>query len=393
MAQYTTEVLPVRREDIVFAPGAALPTIDPATETAKNLQRAVDLILDGSAPLAVPTETVYGLGASALSTDAVRQIFRVKNRPSDNPLIVHVSSAQQIRDVLRLDVPAIYEPVLAALWPGPLTIIVPLPADPADVVVSPACTPGQNTVGVRMPSDVVARAVIALSNTPIAAPSANASTRPSCTTAGHVLHDHDGRIPLILDGGPCTVGVESTVLDGTVSPPVVLRPGGVSVEQIRAVGGPAWRDVVVARKTEAGKNEAVRTPGMKYRHYSPTARVVLFVGEPAGADGGAAVVGRYLDSLPAGARKIGLLTSATFDYALWPPAARDRITWPEELGRTGADISRNLFAKLREIDERGADVILVEGVGDEAEGLAIMNRLRKAASEIFEAGTHTVKAA
>ncbi|KAK9484907.1 DHBP synthase RibB-like alpha/beta domain-containing protein [Lipomyces starkeyi] len=388
----TTQILPVALSDIDFPRDADMPNIPQSSVTYTNLHKAADIIRNHIAPVAFPTETVYGLGASALSTTAVRQIFAAKNRPLDNPLIVHISSVSQLRRVLYTKIPDIYEPLIQKFWPGPLTIILPLP-DPIrnedgveTPAISPACTPGQNTFGVRMPSHPVARALIAITDTPIAAPSANASSRPSPTTAMHVYTDMAGRIPLILDGGPCNVGLESTVVDGTVSPPAILRPGGVSIEEIRKYGGPFWKDVVTG-KSEAGQDEKVRTPGMKYRHYSPKAKVVVILGQGDGSDG---EIVRYIRGL-SGDLKIGVLPSRLFNLDSWDEEIMKKICVVKKLGKSGADISRNLFAHLREVDEAGVDLIIVEGVGEEDEGAAIMNRLRKAATEILDTDQHIVK--
>ncbi|KAJ8097989.1 DHBP synthase RibB-like alpha/beta domain-containing protein [Lipomyces tetrasporus] len=391
-APFTTEILPVVLSDIDFPREADVPCIQQSSVTFANLHKAADIITKHIAPVAFPTETVYGLGASALSSTAVRQIFAAKNRPSDNPLIVHISSVSQLQRVLHTKVPEVYEPLVQKFWPGPLTIILPLP-DPIrnkdgteTPAVSPACTPGQTTFGVRMPSHPVARALIAITDTPIAAPSANASSRPSPTTAMHVFTDMAGRIPLILDGGPCNVGLESTVIDGTVSPPAVLRPGGVSIEDIRKYGGPLWKDVVTG-KSEAGRDEKVRTPGMKYRHYSPKAKVVVFVGQ---GDGSGGQVAKYLRDLT-GDLKIGVLPSRSFNLTSWDDEMKKKVSIVKELGKSGAEISRNLFAHLRDLDDAGVDLIIAEGVGEEDEGAAIMNRLRKAATELLDNGQHIVK--
>ncbi|KAK9467917.1 DHBP synthase RibB-like alpha/beta domain-containing protein [Lipomyces arxii] len=401
MAEHSTvntQILKVCIKDIAFPPDADYPAIPKDSNTYHNLNKASEILKAHTAPVAFPTETVYGLGASALSTTAVRQIFAAKNRPSDNPLIVHISSLDQLKRVLHTNIPAIYDPLVKKFWPGPLTIILPIPAPERtaeldgtvieEPIISPACTPGQNTFGARMPSHLVARALIAISDTPLAAPSANASTKPSPTTAMHVFADMQGRIPLILDGGPCTVGVESTVVDGTVTPPAVLRPGGVSVEEIRQYGGPLWANVIFG-KSEAGKDEKVRTPGMKYRHYSPRAKVVVFVAQ---GDGSTGVVRDYLTNVPEGV-KVAVLPSQSFDLTAWNPALRAKVTAVKDLGKSGADIARNLFSHLREVDSLGVDLILVDGVNENNEGAAIMNRLRKAASELFENGQHIIKGA
>lgn len=367
-----TSIVRLKTASIQFdkSPRALQPSIsDP--ETLEALKQASHVLQTTHQPVAFPTETVYGLGASALSTESVKSIYAAKNRPADNPLIVHVSSLDQLkRKVLKgKEIPDIYTPLIDKFWPGPLTILLPLDSE-SDV--SPACTVGQPTVAVRMPDHAVARSLIALSDLPLAAPSANASTRPSPTTADHVYHDLQGRIPLILDGGACSVGVESTVVDGLSDPPMLLRPGGVSLEQIREFGGEKWKNVLVGR-ANAQTDEVVRTPGMKYKHYSPTGKVVLF--GPVSNKSVQEAVREYLESEDLKDKKIGLLTSLTM--------AKD--TFPEvhtlSMGATPALVSRNLFAGLRDMDIAGVEVILVEGIREEDEGLAVMNRLRKAASE------------
>lgn len=340
------------------------------SSTLDHLQEAVK-VLRSNQPVAFPTETVYGLGANCQNTNAVQSIYTAKNRPADNPLIIHVSSRKQLESkLLPQGVPAIYEPLLAAFWPGPLTILVPLPSN---TQISTLCTKGQSTFGVRMPRHPVARALIELSDLPLAAPSANASTKPSCTLAQHVLADMNGKIPLILDGGSSDVGVESTVVDGLVNPPQILRPGGVSLEQIKDVGGEAWKDVVVANPT-AGLNEKVRTPGMKYRHYSPRATVIL-----ASPQVKIESVKKALSTRPA--RKIAVLRTKT-----WPSdiSFGDYESVDLPLGLSGGEISHNLFAAFREADEANVDAIVVEAVPLDDEGLAIMNRMKKAADEYVQ---------
>lgn len=282
------------------------------TPEAANLAEAAELIRTSNVPVAFPTETVYGLGADATRRDAVRGIYEAKQRPSDNPLIVHVCSFSQLRSLLQpqtpcpndgpeapngtsgtgqasapstdasatqpacpaIDpedpIPSIYRPLIQALWPGPLTIILP---NPAGSVLAPEVTGGLSAFGARIPDNALALALIRLSGVPIAAPSANASTKPSPTAAEHVRDDLDGRIEVILDGGPCAVGVESTVVDGLSTPPCILRPGGVSIDQLREF--PGWENVKIAYKDAQQSDSRPRAPGMKYRHYSPRARVIL----------------------------------------------------------------------------------------------------------------------
>ncbi|KAG9537939.1 translation factor, partial [Aureobasidium melanogenum] len=221
----------------------------------------------------------YGLGADATRSAAVKGIYQAKQRPSDNPLIVHIASLKQLRKLLSTSnsspevdpVPQIYHPLIQRFWPGPITIILPVPEDSK---LAPEVTAGLRTFGARMPRSLLALALIKTADVPVAAPSANASTKPSPTAAEHVRYDLDGRIELIVDGGPCDVGVESTVVDGLSSPPAVLRPGGVGIDLIKTV--PGWENTVVGYHDVSLKGDAApRAPGMKYRHYSPKAPVML----------------------------------------------------------------------------------------------------------------------
>ena len=246
--------------------------------TIAALDEAAQHLKTSSIPVGFPTETVYGLGADATRSDAVKGIYKAKGRPSDNPLIVHVSDLTMLRSYLvpAVDgtdsIPQIYKPLIERFWPGPLTILLP---NPTSSKLAPEVTAGLPSFGARIPDSPLALSLIHLVGVPLAAPSANASTKPSPTTAEHVRNDLDGRIELILDGGPCLVGVESTVVDGICNPPVVLRPGGVSIDRIRECEG--WEAVVKGYKdaSEVG-TAAPRAPGMKYKHYSPKAKVVLY---------------------------------------------------------------------------------------------------------------------
>lgn len=386
-----TIILKVDPLAIHFSPTAhfdgSLPQItDPETE--RNLLEAAKIIRETDNTVAFPTETVYGLGGSSLNDESVRNIYKAKNRPSDNPLISHVSSIDQLNrkifnqshvsDVLQ-NIPAVYHPLIDKLWPGPLTILLPVPQEST---LSKLTTAEQPTFAVRIPANPVARALIALSDTPIAAPSANASTRPSPTLASHVYHDLQGRIPLILDGGPCKVGVESTVVDGLVTPPLLLRPGGFTWEDIRFIGGLAWSDCKVENKKTVEKGEKVRTPGMKYRHYSPKAAVLLFVPDEKQSkskDERLADVKELIENKSKGLHKVAILSSLTFHPNLLPSSNVQVIQ--ESLGSSGKEIQTNLFKMLRKVDEEDkVDMIFVEGIEEDKEGLAVMNRLRKAAS-------------
>ncbi|KAK0731788.1 DHBP synthase RibB-like alpha/beta domain-containing protein [Lasiosphaeris hirsuta] len=374
------------------------------------LHEAAARLRDSAVPVAFPTETVYGLGADATRSAAVKGIYTAKGRPSDNPLIVHVCDLEMLRSLLQPPngttttsttdpIPAIYQPLIAAFWPGPLTILLPLPTPSP---LAPEVTAGLTTFGVRMPASALARTLIKLAGAPLAAPSANASTKPSPTTAAHVVDDLAGRIELVVDGGACAVGVESTVVDGLCAPPAVLRPGGVSMDALRAVAG--WEAVERAYRDRADVGaEAPRAPGMKYKHYSPRARVILFEGGRGGGVAGTDVAeGTTVAVIRTGGWAVGVEgLGVALDHVRRPEVGESigltvregRLLGGEgmpvarlldvDLGRGIKGVAHGLFAALRELDRLGADVIFVEGVNDKEDiAAAVMNRLRKAASEI-----------
>ena len=312
--------------------------------------------------MGAPTETVYGLGANALDADAVRSIFEAKGRPGDNPLIVHVPDESWIAPLIDGPLPDAARKLARAYWPGPMTLILPRSDRVPDAV-----TAGLDTVGIRMPAHEAARALIEAAGRPIAAPSANRSGRPSPTTAAHVLQDMDGRIPLILDGGPCAVGVESTVIDVSCGIPRVLRPGGVTPEMIEAVCGAAEVDGAVMRPLREG--EKPRSPGMKYRHYAPEGAVTIFEGSPEAV--AKAIIALY-DETPDGAAILAL----PGHEALY--GARHVI--PLGRGDAPEDVAAGLFAALRLMDDQGARTIFAEAVAPTGVGLAVMNRLGRAAA-------------
>ncbi|EGP86931.1 uncharacterized protein MYCGRDRAFT_43124 [Zymoseptoria tritici IPO323] len=356
--------------------------LDTTTVDAQHLQEAAEQLKNSDIPVAFPTETVYGLGADATRSAAVQGIYKAKQRPSDNPLIVHFASLKQLRSLLRGSktshqanglhdttedpIPAIYRPLISRFWPGPLTIILP---NPENSPLAPEVTAGLSTFGARMPRHVLALALIQMAGVPVAAPSANASTKPSPTAAEHVAYDLDGRIETIIDGGPCDVGVESTVVDGLSSPPVILRPGGLSLDQIRTC--PGWEDTQIAYKNKAEAKSQPRAPGMKYRHYSPKAVVILYE------------AGRSPPSYEELVERVGAhgrLGIVRTESWLSPEGATVELL-DISLGRNTGDIARGLFSALRDLDRQDVDAIFVEGI-DDNEGdtaAAIMNRLRKAA--------------
>lgn len=405
LKSFETKILKVNPLSIHFTPNAhldgSLPTItDPESE--KALLEAAKIIRDSDDTVAFPTETVYGLGGSSLNDNSVLSIYKAKNRPSDNPLITHVSSIDQLNrriygkqsksnESLLEHIPEIYHSLISKLWPGPLTILLPVPPNGTNTL-SKLTTGDQPTFAVRIPSNLIARALIALSDTPIAAPSANASTKPSPTLASHVMHDLKGRIPLILDGGPCQIGVESTVVDGLSQPPSLLRPGGFTYEQIVELGGNQWTNCRVERRQAVGETEKVRTPGMKYKHYSPSAKVILLVPNPKEKDGNRIdklrdIVQTELSAETESLKSVAILTASHLNntsLSNLPPAGSNVKLIVESLGSTGQEIQANLFAALRRVDEtEKVDLIIVEGLPEIDEGLAVMNRLKKAAAGNF----------
>ncbi len=326
-------------------------------ESDPNAVRDAAAILRRGGLLGIPTETVYGLGADALNEDAVSRIFLAKGRPQDNPLIIHVPDASWLERYCRSVPPAAYQ-LAERFWPGPLTMILP-----RRDIVPLQTTGGLETVGVRCPNHPVTLAIIEAAGVPIAAPSGNTSGRPSPTTAAHMIEDMDGRIDGIVDGGPCTVGVESTIIDLTVTPPRLLRPGGLPLESLRQVLGEVAVDKAVTGLLAAG--ERPRAPGMKYRHYAPHAPVTVVTGEPERS-----------------ARRIqGLLsdTAGVICFDEYAPLFPGHII--HKLG-PAADKSaqaRHVFDALRTFDGTDVTEIFAQCPDDGGLGLAVANRLKKAA--------------
>lgn len=319
----------------------------------RKIKVAARLILEGKL-VAFPTETVYGLGADALNEEAVKRIFESKGRPADNPLIVHIADFNDLKKLAR-DIPKEAKLLAERFWPGPLTLVLPK-KDEVPLVT----TGGLDTVAVRMPAHEIALALIRAS-TPVAAPSANISGKPSPTLAEHVVDDFYGRIEAIIDGGPTKVGVESTVIDLSSERPTLLRPGGLPLEEIEAVIGP-----VEIHPAVKGKNvDLARAPGMKYKHYSPNAQVIVVEGPKERVR---EKVRELVREYRSKGYRVGVMATEEFEA--------DEFY---HLGRTVEDVAKNLFGALRELDRRGVDVIIAEGVEESGLGLAVMNRLRKAA--------------
>jgi L-threonylcarbamoyladenylate synthase len=436
MAARSTRILPVHRlrkapDNLSVAEWWAVENSQGSPEAAA-VTEAAEALRTSDIPVGFPTETVYGLGADATRSSAVQGIYKAKQRPSDNPLIVHVDSLDMIHRLLNPRqtngaipstttesnvIPPIYQPLISRFWPGPLTILL---SNPPDSLLAKEVTANLATFGVRMPASDFARLLIHVADRPLAAPSANASTKPSPTTAQHVYHDLQGRIDLILDGGPCGVGVESTVVDGLSDPPAVLRPGGIGIEELRSC--PGWENVKIGyRDGSMQAGEVPRAPGMKYRHYSPKAQVVLF--EPGS---NLSLITQHireeLKNTAAGLHSIGIvrtrcwtpgmrlapeeqlshahkqelssaqkesvnqdiaepaLTPISFEVTTEENAEKKQV-YDLSLGADPDSIARGLFSVLRTLDELNVDKIYIEGIPDNEGDLAaaVMNRLRKAA--------------
>ena len=309
----------------------------------------------------IPTETVYGLGANGLDPQAVARIFAAKGRPQDNPLILHIPEASWLERYCQ-SIPERAWALAEAFWPGPLTLILPRKPEVPDAV-----TAGLDTVGMRCPAHPLCRAIIRLAGVPVAAPSGNTSGRPSPTTAQHMLEDMDGKIDAIVDGGPCTVGVESTILDLTETTPRLLRPGGITLEQLKSVLGEVAVDPAVTRLMGAG--EKPKAPGMKYRHYAPKAPVTVVAGDPAKS-------AAYIASHAAPGDGI-----ICFDEFVPLFTGRPGTGPVMDLGpaRDKAEQARHIFDALRRFDHTGAAAIWAQCPDPEGIGLAISNRLNKAA--------------
>ena len=308
--------------------------------------------------VAIPTETVYGLGADGLNEEAVASIFAAKGRPQDNPLILHVAEPGEIEKFCH-SIPEAAYALAERFWPGPLTMVLP-----AKDIVPKRTTGGLSTVAVRCPDNDVTRAIIRLSGVPIAAPSANLSGKPSTTTAAHVLHDHDGKIDAIVDGGPCRVGVESTIVDLTDEHPRLLRPGGITPEQLTQVLGELVIDKAVTAQID--KDAVVKAPGMKYRHYAPQEPVVIVSGSREAAS-------RYIHRHFVPGDRVLCFAEELPLYVDCAPLAYG----------TEADVntlSAGLFAALRELDDPGIHQVYARCPVGGGVAYAVQNRLKKAAA-------------
>ena len=335
----------------------------------REMKRAGEILKKGGL-VAFPTETVYGLGGDALDETAAHRIYEAKGRPSDNPLIVHIADMEHLDKIVKY-VPESARKLAEAFWPGPLTMIM----DKSDAVPH-GTTGGLDTVAIRMPSDTIALELIRQGGGYVAAPSANTSGRPSPTTAQHVYEDLQGKIPMILDGGAVTIGLESTIVDLTEEVPTILRPGYISLEMVQAVLGEAKMDKGLI---SSDSNIHPKAPGMKYRHYAPKAELVLV--EEKNPETKEVISDRVIEEINRLAKerldqgqKVGIICTEE---------TRDR--YPQGMVRSlgfrskPETIAHNLFAVLREFDDLGADYIYSESFPKDHLGQAIMNRLTKAA--------------
>ncbi|NLJ79237.1 MAG: threonylcarbamoyl-AMP synthase [Tissierellia bacterium] len=336
--------------------------VDSLRPDIKLIREGAELIKGGKL-IAFPTETVYGLGANGLDPKAVANIFIAKGRPQDNPLILHVNSIAQVEELV-MDISEGSRKLMERFWPGPLTLLFKKNHKVPNII-----TAGLDTVAIRMPNHPVAFKLIEISGVPIAAPSANRSGRPSPTMANHVIEDLSGRIDMIIDGGPTGVGLESTVLDMTSEPPIILRPGGIILEDLHGLVPEIVEDLNTIQYDE---DMIPKSPGQKYRHYAPKARLILFIG---GVDSMVESISRYRDSYISEGKKVGIMaTDETMD------AYEENIVISMGSREDNRTIAHNLFNTIRTLDSKGVDIILCEGMEMAGMGTAIMNRLKRAAT-------------
>ena len=325
--------------------------LDPERPQQDAIERAASIIRDGGL-VAFPTETVYGLGADAMNENAVQKIFEAKGRPSDNPCIVHVAGRRMLDDV-SVGIDAKAELLIKNFWPGPLTLVLGRKPD-----VPSSVSAGLSTIAARMPNNRIALELIQAAGVPIAAPSANSSGRPSPTTASHVLADLAGRVDLVLDGGDTKIGIESTVLDLTSDPPIILRPGWITKEMLRSVIGTV--------EDSASEEDLRRSPGTRHRHYSPRAKVIL-------VEHGLTQRIERLCREHLNRGSVGFIGHSRLSID-------NDSFYPIYLDADADKYAHSIYLALREIDSKNPEIIIVEGINDEGVGASVMDRLRRAAS-------------
>lgn len=336
--------------------------INPEHIDRERLSQAAEVLRQGGT-VAFPTETVYGLGANALDEEAVKKIFEAKGRPSDNPLIVHIANIEDLNELVR-EIPPKAQILMEKIWPGPLTMVLKK-SDKVPHVI----TAGLDTVAIRMPSHPIAKALIEIAKVPVAAPSANLSGKPSPTQPDHVIKDLKGKVDVIVSGGNCEVGLESTVVDVTTNIPTILRPGGVTKEQLEALLGEVQVDAAI--EEDGQKHLTPKAPGMKYTHYAPQAPVRIVEGT---VEDMVATINQLKKEKENRGLKVGIMaTDETKDQY------QNGVILSMGSRKNVASIGANLFAVLRQFDEKGVDIILAESVEQKSLGHAVMNRMIKAA--------------
>lgn len=334
---------------------------DNVNEHDNEIKEAAKLLREGKI-VAFPTETVYGLGANALDAEALKKVFLAKGRPSDNPLIVHIATIDQL-DSLVEEVDDISQKLIANFWPGPLTIIFRKKQGISDIV-----TAGLSSIAVRMPNNQVALALIKAADLPIAAPSANRSGKPSPTKAEHVWNDLNGLIDGLIDGGSTGIGVESTVIDVSTDIPIVLRPGGITIEELEDVIGHVELDKAILNQIDKP-----RSPGMKYKHYAPEGEMLIVRGE---REKVIQTIQKLINEKKAAGYKVGVLT--TEEYKQNYQSSDLVLAYGNQSDMY--PLAANLYHALRDFDSQNINYIIAQGVDETGIGLTIMNRLRKAAS-------------
>lgn len=330
-------------------------------EGIRIIEKAGDILKEGGL-VAFPTETVYGLGADGLNEDAAKKIYAAKGRPSDNPLIIHITDITSLKKIVK-NIPEAAMKIAGKYWPGPLTMIFE-----KTEAVPYGTTGGLDTVAVRMPADQVAAAIIRAGGGFIAAPSANISGRPSPTEARHVKEDLDGKIDMILDGGSVQIGVESTILDVTVTPPMILRPGAVTKEMLEELAGTVCVDRALI---DTESKERPKAPGMKYRHYAPKAELHIVEGK---MEHVIKAINRMAEEKINGGYRVGIIGTDETSGNYVGSIVKSIGTRADE-----AVIANHLYGILREFDEEKVDCIFSEAFSTEGIGNAVMNRLLKAA--------------
>lgn len=328
----------------------------------KIIREAGNIIKNGGL-VAFPTETVYGLGANALDPKAVEKIFKAKGRPQDNPLIIHIAEIEEMKSLVT-NISSTAFKFIQNFWPGPMTVILPKSS-----VVPDITSASLDNVGIRMPSNIIARELIKAARVPIAAPSANISGKPSPTDVDRCIEDLNGKVDLILGGTICNVGVESTVIDCTVNPCCVLRPGGITLEMLQKIEEKVYIDPAVMKKVEG--NNKPKSPGMKYRHYAPNAPVKIVKGN---LNKTIAKINEMIENYIGENKIVGIIaTDETREFY------KNALIISVGSRHNLLSVSKNLFETLRIFDDNKVDVIISEAFEEKGIGLAIMNRLNKSA--------------